>query len=175
MRIKTIEDLREYWNDRVHIQGSRTVAFGGISMKEFDKTTKDWVDKFSPYWTKHLTGRKLDFGCGVGRFTKYLGNAVGLDITKELVNIANNSSKGCEHIYSSNPERLPFKNCTFDSIWTCTVLQHLVVPGLIEKTAKEFYNVNYSKISGKLPLYVDCGRIPVPNLNNYVEIEYNED
>lgn len=139
MKIETINALQEYWSRRAGEQGSKTVAFGGISTEEFYKTTQEWVIKFSPYWTKYLFGKKLDFGCGVGRFTRYLGNAIGVDVTEVLVNIANNSSGGCEYIYSQNPERLPFKNCTFDSIWTCTVLQHLVVPGLIEKTIKEFY------------------------------------
>lgn len=39
----------------------------------------------------------------------------------------------------------------------------------------EFYNVNYAKISGKLPLWITSERINVPNLNEYVEIEYSED
>jgi len=73
-----------------------------------------------------LAGKILDAGCGSGRDLaafKNLGfEAVGIDASKELVEIAKNNSKA--NVYEKTFDQIDWKN-EFDGVWCMASLLHL--------------------------------------------------
>lgn len=71
--------------------------------------------------------RILDFGCGSGTFTRYIGKTysqvIGGDIVFSNLEIARSIDKTSEYICSDG-ELLPFKNDAFDAVFCGTVLHH---------------------------------------------------
>jgi ubiquinone/menaquinone biosynthesis C-methylase UbiE len=68
-----------------------------------------------------IKGLVLDAGCGTGIITKELGNVIGIDVSLELL-------KQCEsslRVLCADVEYLPFKDKTFDTIVSFTVLQNV--------------------------------------------------
>ena len=81
--------------------------------------------KVTPYrirCARRLSGRILDIGAGEGDFTPYLeGELVSVDIDLENLKGIDGSKVVC-----SAPS-LPFPDSTFDGIWSCAVLEHVLV------------------------------------------------
>jgi ubiquinone/menaquinone biosynthesis C-methylase UbiE len=78
---------------------------------------------------RHGKRRALDFGCGVGRLTQALAHHYqrvdGVDISPEMIRLANQyGHKGCTYHHNSLPT-LPFKAATFDLVYSMIVLQHM--------------------------------------------------
>lgn len=140
--IKNKKQHKGYWEARANAQGERTVGYAGLTEEEFARRSDQWVNRFRKYWESHLVDIALDFGCGVGRFTRKLSNdVIGVDITKKLIDIAQSKDPDSRYIHMDDPEKIPLDNEMVDSIWCCTVLQHLVFPGHAQKIIKEFYRV----------------------------------
>ncbi|MBR9678661.1 MAG: class I SAM-dependent methyltransferase [Nanoarchaeota archaeon] len=77
-----------------------------------------------------LVGRVLDIGCGTGIITKKIENAVGIDNSwKMLKQFDGERILGDAH-------NLPFKNKTFDTALSLTVLQDLKNPSKALKEMK---------------------------------------
>jgi len=130
------EKIKEFFNKRIKFQGDEKFASdignkndSGIMILNFLKSK---IDK---------KGRILDAGCGEGRFSKYFienrANITSMDFSEEYIRIAKkNINKGKFVIGSVT--KLPFKDNSFDYIFSVDVLQH--VPDL-EKAIKEFFRV----------------------------------
>ena len=92
-----------------------------------------------------LTGRALDFGCGVGRLTRALGSryelAVGVDISEAMVAQArrlNESFPRCEFRVNAAPDLGQFETDSFDFVYSSIVLQHVPSAAEIERYVTEF-------------------------------------
>ena len=89
----------------------------------------------------------LDFGCGVGRLTRYLGmhfqECYGVDISERMIEKAkelNKSYPNCRFILNS--EKLDmFPDNKFDMVYTSIVLQHIPEKNMIKSYIYEFIRV----------------------------------
>jgi SAM-dependent methyltransferase len=79
-----------------------------------------------------VSGRALDFGCGVGRLTRALAGhfseCVGVDVSEQMVERArelNADRPNCEFVVNVAPDLRRFADETFDLIFTSKVLQHM--------------------------------------------------
>ena len=62
---------------------------------------------------RHARGRILDAGCGTGYHLRALKNAVGVDISMEMVKLARKTGRP---VRKANIERLPFPRGSFDTV-----------------------------------------------------------
>lgn len=78
-----------------------------------------------PILTRHLSGRALDVGCGIGDMVAFRSNTVGVDINPRAVEDC--VSRGLDaRVISAG--RLPFEEREFDSALLDNVLEHLAEP-----------------------------------------------
>jgi ubiquinone/menaquinone biosynthesis C-methylase UbiE len=74
-------------------------------------------------------GLILDNGCGTGLLLPYIDDdLVGIDISSVLLGKAKKRKKENQHLVNGDSEHLPFKNSTFDSVISVTVIQNLISP-----------------------------------------------
>ena len=92
--------------------------------------------------------RALDFGCGVGRLTRALGqrfgHALGLDISEGMVEQArrlNADVPACEFRVNAAPDLGSLESESFDLVYSSIVLQHLQSARDIERYVAEFLRV----------------------------------
>lgn len=76
-----------------------------------------------PKLNKYLSGRILDYGCGIGDFLLYRANTVGVDINKH--NIAYCIALGREALLIEANSALPFPDHTFSGAILDNVLEHI--------------------------------------------------
>ena len=81
-----------------------------------------------------IKGLVLDAGCGTGLVTKELSNVIGVDVSIELLKQCDSNLR----VVCADVEYLPFKDKTFDTIVSFTVLQN--VDGIV-KAVSEFRRV----------------------------------
>jgi SAM-dependent methyltransferase len=79
-----------------------------------------------PKLCRHLDGRVLDVGCGLGDMLTFRPNTVGVDINSRVVEWC--KAKGLD-AKLMQPDALPFQSGTFSSIVLDNVLEHLLAPG----------------------------------------------
>lgn len=88
-----------------------------------------------PRIAKHLPGKAIDVGCGIGDFLGFRNNTVGIDVNEHSVNYCK------ERGFSSfliERKRFPFDEGTFDSCLIDNVLEHIVEP---DETLREINRV----------------------------------
>ena len=121
-------DLKDYWRDRAAQYGKHSVLNMAHGKEEFESVTDNQKQLLFPLLKSELNGAEsiaMDFGCGPGRFTSALaelvnGEAVGVDITSELLELAPKSSNVAYQCIEIGA--LPFSNASFDVVWSCLVL-----------------------------------------------------
>lgn len=115
-----IGSIKKYWEDRANRQGYLTV---GTSIDEFyqDEEYKEKQDFIFSHLPINL--RTLDYGCGVGRYSKFFDKYLGVDITKPLLNIAKQMNPDKDYVLMETPYDINMKY-DFELFFTSTVLQH---------------------------------------------------
>jgi SAM-dependent methyltransferase len=78
-----------------------------------------------PRLSRHLIGRTLDVGCGIGDMLVYRRNTVGVDINPHTVKYCR--ARGAE-AHLMNVDELPFGRGEFDSVLMDNVLEHILEP-----------------------------------------------
>lgn len=122
--------------------------------KTYDQNEKYWDSFEKQYLIPHIkfsAGKKvLDAGAGTGRISIRLKDAgadvTALDISKEMLDVLHSKNKDIE-IIAGELENMPFKDESFDMIFSSLVLVHLKK---IEPFLDECYRV--LKDRGKLIL-----------------------
>lgn len=88
-----------------------------------------------------LRGKLLDIGCGTGLFVeRYIGdgrNAVGLDISRKMIERARRRCRGCDYTVGTG-EKIPFYDNTFDAVSSLLVFSYVRDP---EAMLSEAYRV----------------------------------
>jgi len=79
-----------------------------------------------PRLVRHLSGRVLDVGCGIGDFLAYRPGTVGVDINPHAVEWCRQQGFDSRVM---EPDRLPFEDGGFDAVVLDNVLEHLAEPG----------------------------------------------
>jgi SAM-dependent methyltransferase len=78
-----------------------------------------------PRLCRHLRGRVLDVGCGIGDMLRFRQCTVGVDINQEVVSWCR--AQGLDARVMA-PDRLPFADDQFDGVILDNVLEHLSRP-----------------------------------------------
>jgi len=83
----------------------------------------------------------LDFGCGTGRFTRWLSKrtsfVVGIDIIKEMIDMARKMTRAKNVSFAIyDGVELPFRKESFDCIISAWVLQHVLSEEDLTKISK---------------------------------------
>ena len=97
---------------------------------DFLKTRSFTGKLYRKYWLyptlcKHLIGKTLDIGPGIGDFIKFRPNTIGLDINPNNVEWC--QSQGLD-VSLMEINIIPFDNCQIDSIIMDNVLEHIEDP-----------------------------------------------
>lgn len=78
-----------------------------------------------PRICRHLRGRVLDVGCGIGDMVRYRAQTVGVDVNPRAVEYCRGRGLTVQQM---EPDRLPFPNAEFDGAVLDNVLEHLETP-----------------------------------------------
>lgn len=78
-----------------------------------------------PLLIRHLAGRILDVGCGIGDFLRFHDSAIGIDINPYAVSYCRTLGLNA---FLVTGNRIPFPSQTFDSALMDNVLEHLSDP-----------------------------------------------
>jgi hypothetical protein len=114
----------------------------------------------------------LDYGCGIGRNSVlFKSKYVGMDMTKELLDIAKFKNPDKEFSYISTPY-IPetFIGEWVEQFFTATVLQHCD-DGLVGKIFKSFYDSKPINIR-QIVLYENSSKFIKPHVIGRQPIEY---
>lgn len=166
---KSVGEHTAYWQKRAQEQGKRCVVHCSHNQQDADRETAILANHIGVslaalYPKKFPAGSQiLDFGCGWGRWTRFLADATGAHVTG--VDIAP------AHIAKADPSSftsfvlredplvpLPFEDHSLDLIFTCTVLQHQVLPDILGYTLEEFERV--LKKTGRLLMFEATANLP---------------
>lgn len=136
-----------YWKKRAVSYGGRAVLSVAHSEDVFENVTEWQKEKFFPIFKQQLLGNEriiVDFGCGVGRFTKDLSNfiqgrAIGIDPIKRLIKLA---PKGKNVKYKIMREgKIPLPSNFADVIWVHLVMGGIVDDVILKRTVSEIDRV----------------------------------
>jgi len=75
-----------------------------------------------PVLSRMLSGRILDFGCGLGDFLKYRKHSVGVDVNQQLVDYCQSQGLDARLLEDG---RIPYPESSFDSVVMDNVLEHI--------------------------------------------------
>lgn len=118
------EDVKQYWDKRAAEQGARTVGFNNQSMRLQDDMYNERTKFFKLNIPKSIleNTKVLEFGCGIGRYCNMFNNYIGVDITEELINLAQKTNKHKIFKQIGIYEKLNYSD--IETLFTATVLQH---------------------------------------------------
>jgi len=75
-----------------------------------------------PVMCRYITGKVLDFGCGIGDFLQYRPATVGVDINEKNIAYCQSHGLSAKLIVDG---RIPFKDNFFDLVVMDNVLEHI--------------------------------------------------
>ncbi len=138
----------------------------------FFETGRVWLREhraFAASANVQIKGRRaLDFGCGVGRMTaalaEFYDNAVGVDISEEMVRVAQQSRRfeNSEFVQAIKPP-LPFADGEFDCVYSTIVVQHIPFPYNLEYV-REFFRLSSDTVLFDAPSHQRPGMEPGPGI-----------
>lgn len=121
-------EQKEFWSKRADSLKARAVGFGNMNINQQDQIYKI-VQRFILKYAERGFST-LEYGCGIGRYAKKFENYVGVDMTKQLIDIAK-AAHPDKSFYRIGPilpdgfkETLDELNFDVEQILTATVLQH---------------------------------------------------
>jgi ubiquinone/menaquinone biosynthesis C-methylase UbiE len=126
-----------YWKRRAKNFGVRSVLNISHKESEMDEVTAMQVREIFPHLLSALNGDEqvvLDFGCGPGRFTAKLaeaihGQAIGVDPIKELLKLV--PSHTDKVVFKRMKKtHIPLSDDSVDVVWCCLVLGGIRNPAL---------------------------------------------
>ncbi|MEW6070241.1 MAG: class I SAM-dependent methyltransferase [Candidatus Thermoplasmatota archaeon] len=121
--------------ERIKIDYNKTAEFYNSRYKEI-QYEKYRIAFSSPYISINPNSKILDLGCGTGLLFDFLKernlypDTVGIDISKEMLKISNGEK------ILGDVENLPFKNNSFDIVFSFTVIQNLPTLKILEEVSR---------------------------------------
>jgi ubiquinone/menaquinone biosynthesis C-methylase UbiE len=137
------------WQARVAKLGvERAIYHSKHQAPEFPAVTAMQREAIWPHFTAALNGTEriaLDFGCGYGRWTPMLaeavGNAIGVDPTSALLAHAEERKPDGVTYARYQHGQIPAPDQAFDVIWACMVLSTVLTHGMFVATLHELRRV----------------------------------
>lgn len=122
-------------------------SFYDQSADDFSRTRGNWW-KDLDFIKEHIpqNGKVLDFGCGNGRFLKFLekinfnGRYEGVDISEKLIQLAKIEYPAENFQTIEREDQLPFKGGEFDAVMTLAVFHHFN-PQMAGETLRELKRI----------------------------------
>ena len=110
---------------------------------QFSRTRKNWWDSLN-FVKKYIKNKNhlLDFGCGNGRLLEFIYNEnldlkyEGVDISKELVEIAQNHYRKEQFSVIKDEGETSFKKAQFEVVISIAVFHHFT-PVMAQRALKE--------------------------------------
>lgn len=84
-------------------------------------------------YIKHLTGKTLEIGCGVGRLQT--PESYGIDISPKMIEIAKRR-KPTSHFLVTDGRSIPYPDESFNNVFCVLVFQHLPLEGVYKYIAE---------------------------------------
>lgn len=145
-----LDDIRVGWDHAAREDAmGNIVTIPGLTPAEFWQRGCDEIDAMLAHLDEvgieYKPDRALDFGCGVGRLTSALAphfkRVDGVDISPEMIDQAKSLNVWPRRVeYHLNSEQVPFREGTFDLIYSRITLQHMP-PDLQRGYLDEFLRV----------------------------------
>lgn len=162
------QNVKEYWDKRSSIQKELTVGFSGNQNMSLQNNEYDEKTEFvKQYIDNNL--KTLDYGCGIGRWSNLFKNYLGVDITKNLLEIAKEKNKDKQYILLEKPI-LSNIDYVFEQFFTSTVLQHCD-DDLVDDIIKSLYE---AKQSGFVIVLYENSIVKAPHVNGRKPQEYKK-
>lgn len=139
------EQSRMDWNQRGQKKKELAAGFHAWSETESANETKREQDLIQRNLPLASVSNILDFGCGVGRMTKWLQGCfpsaeyIGVDFALEMLKVAKEANKDVR--YQRIELSIPFGASSFGAFFTATVLRHIVVEKEILNTVSELSRI----------------------------------
>jgi len=99
----------------------------------YDRLEKAAVRKFLPQGQSGM--QFLDVGCGSGHWSRFFASygyeVVGIDISPEMINVANSYKLNQCRFQVANASELPFVDHSFDVVAAITVLEFVSDPSVV--------------------------------------------
>lgn len=115
-----------YWVERFRAQGPSYVSRAGATKEQQELQRDNFRNALSMVMGGYPYNIALDYGCGVGRFSGFIGansrTYVGADIVTEALLEASKNRAG---IYVHEDALRFFAPATFDAVFAVTVFQHM--------------------------------------------------
>jgi SAM-dependent methyltransferase len=148
-----------YWERRARTMGARAVVNAGATDEQLAEIRESQRSTMFPILSELLSGNErlaLDFGCGPGRFTAELadaigGRAVGVDPVAGLLELAPAHPR-VEYRRQSGG-RIPLGDAEADVAWICLVLGGITDSASLRRTVVEIERVLKP---GGLMLLAEC-------------------
>jgi ubiquinone/menaquinone biosynthesis C-methylase UbiE len=140
----SLKDIRSEWNKRAQTPGLASVMSLRWGEEASRKATEVYLSKVFSMLGDISSARVLEIGCGIGRITHALKGKAKLveaiDISRNMLNRARQLNDGAQ-LCEANALCLPFTDNTFDLVFECTVLQHIVDEDGFAMSASEIKRV----------------------------------
>ena len=143
-----------YWSKRAELMGERGVYHVLITDERAEEEDRHLLQVFEPL---KPCGNMLELGCGAGRMYRLLHDRckqyIGVDFSQDMLNVAKTQLDRPQDklILKDITTRLPFQDNSFDVVFFCVVLQHIVDQYKFAFALKEAKRV--LKVGGKIYIY----------------------
>jgi SAM-dependent methyltransferase len=113
---------KQYWRDRYErMGGMRTVGHSQVTPAGYQWQVGEITSLLAPILKPCID--VLDFGCGIGRWHKLLSGAAKRYHGCDIVPVFEPDTGEFQVI---EPGAEPFPGKTFDLVWSCCVIQHII-------------------------------------------------
>lgn len=131
-----------FWRERFQQLGEQSVGTGQSKSEHELEEERLAFQIPAEKWLGMLQGPILDFGCGVGRWVPHLPKPyVGIDLLPEHLEFCRQKYGKSEAQFISMKEINQIKDESFSSVFTCTVLQHIVEKPIRRNAISQFYRI----------------------------------
>lgn len=133
----------DYWDKRyAEMGGRKTVGNRLWSDERYEAAVIQFAGEMAEVLPELAGDKVLDFGCGIGRWTPmlmmYFDNYIGMDICPAAIEQATQANVGATYYLADGD---PFEAESFDAVWTCVCLQHIVDPAALAAAARQIVSV----------------------------------
>ncbi len=133
----------DFWRKRFEELGLHAVGPGFTKSEAQLEEHRQVLLKAGQPWIANLKGPVLDFGCGIGRWVMDLPRPyMGLDLLPEHLSVCRTRHGGLQGVqFQPSTELQDLADKSIASIFTCTVLQHIVEPDIRQDIVSQFHRV----------------------------------